>query len=519
MKRLTAIFLLICIILSGLTVYAADVAKKYTVTYYSDADEEFFFVELMTKTASTVHTVIKDVPQKEGYVFQGWRNSQSNELLQAGQSIKISEATDIFAQWKRENARVLTFLDSGEEILPKQIVLEATATISELVPKQTGRIFVGWSAQGSDEVLKPGQEWEVSQDAELEAVWVSGNLPTPVLTVDSKADGGVTFLLDFAHSGVMSYEDYTVASQNLSTGETRDYEVQNGSISINGLPSGPYRARIVAKKYGIEYFSEWVNFAVFSGKVVPENPLKLVLDGEELIFSETPPALVNSYTYIALRHFCESMGARVEWSDEARSATITLGATVIKVFEKSKKCIVNGTVSALPAETIIMGSRMLLPLRSVAELCSAEIIWDDDRTVYIFRRNESFFEENMVYVQNSKGEYLGADGGNAALRLVGDFDCAWVFDTVDESRGIYEIYSLGDLSKLLQVEDSEVMSGQKLVLAEKGDLDGYLWKVTENSDGSFRIAPLSNPKFSLDAENLCLTEDDMSLNIVHVGNQ
>ena len=519
MKKLTAIFILICLIFPCFTAFAEDVAEKYTVTYYLNSNEEFFSTTLMTKTSSTLHGIIREIPKREGYVFQGWRNSQTNEIFQPNQSIKIFGSTDFFAQWRRENAKILSFVDGGKEIIPRQIVLGDTATISELVPKRVGKTFVGWSAPGMDAVLKPGQKWEVSRDTVLEAVWASGGLPSLDLKVDAKDSEQVMFSLDFAYSGAMAYENYIVVSQNLSTGEIRDYEITDGSILINGLPSGPYKARLVAKKYGVEYFGEWVNFAVLSGKVVPNNPLKLILDGKELIFSETPPALVGGHTYIALRHFCESMGARVEWSDETRCATITLGETVIKLFDESRKCVVNGTVLHLPAQTIIMGSRMMLPLRSVAELCNAEIIWDENRTVYIFSQQEDLFEENMVYIQSSKGEYLGTSDGQTVVRLDGDFECAWIFDAVDKTKGIFEIYSLSDLSKPLQVKDSEAEWGQGIVIDEKSQYDGHFWKIIKNKEGSFRIAPVSNLQFSLDVENLCLTADEVCVDIFHVGNR
>ncbi len=411
----------------------------------------------------------------------------------------------------------LAYTDNGEEVIPRQKIFGDTARISDIVPQNMGKIFRGWRANGNKELLKPGQQIKVKDDILLNAVWEDGKLPELKLKAVSDKDGSVTFCLDFSYGGFMNYASYAVHTRNLTTLDENVFEITDGKITVDSLPMGQYKAFLLAKKYDIEYLSDTVNFVVLSGMTASDDTLKLVMDGKDLIFPDEQPQLIDSYTYIAIRQFCESMDANVFWRDEDRSATITLGGTIIKLFENSDECIVNGTVQKLPVKTIIKNGRMLLPLRSVAEFCNAEIVWDDNRTVYIYRGSNNIFEENMMYICTEDGRYLGTDGDGIVVKEKVDFSCAWIFDLVDRASGIYAIYNPANLEKPLKVRESLIVSGQQVIMDKKTGFDGHLWKLSQNNDRTFIISPANNPELFFDAENMCLTENEVVLNINYIS--
>ena len=150
---------------------------------------------------------------------------------------------------------------------------------------------------------------------------------------------------------------------------------------------------------------------------------------------------------------------------------------------------------------------MLLPLRSVAEFCNAEIVWDDNRTVYIYRGAGDAFEENIMFIKTSSKMYLGTDGEELTLSRNADFDCGWIFDAVDGGNGIYTIYSITDVEKVLQVRESVAVGKNDVILDNVGDFDGHLWRLNHNNDGTYTISPANNSDLYLDLESMTLTYD------------
>ncbi len=517
MKKLLCFALALCVLLlCCLTAYAGEV-KKIEIRYISD-DMIFKSEELVLPTETTLVRIAKEIPQRTDYEFLGWRMASGDDTVYSGgQTVKLGASTVFEAVWKYENSCEITYVDEGKEVLPRQIAIDKRAAISEVVLQRPGKTFYGWSTDKSKDVIKPGQECEFAGDTTLNAVWKQGALLEPELVVTSEKDGKVTFAQKNIYSGPMAYDSYSLEIRNLSTKELKTYTITSNSLTIEDLMPGQYQARLCALKYNIEYRTSWTDFVVYSGLVVPENPLRLILDGEELVFDETPPMLLNGFTYIALRHFCESMNAKVDWNDKERSATISLGGDIVKVYENSDRCVVNGTLETLPAKTTLVESRLMLPLRSVAELCRAEIVWDDDRTVYIFSKDSSFFDETMAYIQNKAGEFLGVDQNDLTLKNEPDFGCGWIFDAYDEQSDLYCIHSLADLSQMLLVSDSVMVESQQLVLGTDTVYDGYLWRVVEKSEDEYVISPANSKELFFDGETGRLTSEEKTVTIKHIS--
>lgn len=416
-----------------------------------------------------------------------------------------------------EAGPVLSYEDNGRQLFPMQVSVEGKTEITRCVPRRNGYVFGGWKKGKEDDVFLPGDEIFFEKDTVLEPVWNIGVLNEPKLAVRSEKDGRVVFALDFSFGGFASYNSYEVYTENLTTGEQNIFVFGNDEkeLCTRSLDAGAYKAYLLAEKYGVTYKSPMVYFVAMSGEILENEPLKLVLDGELQVFNQ-PPLLIENHTYIGLRQFCESMGAKVEWRNEDRSAAITLDGNFVRVFENSGECIVNGMNTVLATEVKISNSTMYIPLRNIAELCGCTIIWDDNRTVYVFKDNEKRLSENLFYMETENGNFLSYSNNGLYLSDSPDFNSVWFFETVDRLNGIYEIYNLNAATSPLQTETTQIFDGQKLRITEKNDYDGYLWRISGSLKDGVEIKAANNSKLFLDADGICLGTEMKKIRMLSV---
>ena len=102
------------------------------------------------------------------------------------------------------------------------------------------------------------------------------------------------------------------------------------------------------------------------------------------------PIIINGRTMVPLRAVMEKMGCTVTWKDSTKTANVKndnaacalqVGNNLMSVLDKKTEV---QTVKTLDAAPVIVNSRLLLPLRAVAEVFGANVNWDNDtRTVLV----------------------------------------------------------------------------------------------------------------------------------------
>ena len=112
-------------------------------------------------------------------------------------------------------------------------------------------------------------------------------------------------------------------------------------------------------------------------------------NGEEVKFDQAP-VIINGRTMVPLRAVMEKMGCTVTWKDSTKTANVKnddaacalqIGNNLMSVLDKKTNV---QTVETLDASPVIINSRLLLPLRAVAEVFGATVNWDDKtRTVSV----------------------------------------------------------------------------------------------------------------------------------------
>lgn len=112
-------------------------------------------------------------------------------------------------------------------------------------------------------------------------------------------------------------------------------------------------------------------------------PVSLELDGN-IVTSDVPPVIIKGRTMIPVRALFESMGATVNWNNEARLVEISLGSYNVTLVIDSKSAFVNGSQKIMDVPAMIIGERTLIPVRFVAESLACNVDWNDlSRTVVI----------------------------------------------------------------------------------------------------------------------------------------
>lgn len=107
----------------------------------------------------------------------------------------------------------------------------------------------------------------------------------------------------------------------------------------------------------------------------PRNRAGIVVEGEKKNY-DPQPAVINGRTVVPVRFLMEDLGATVEWDVQTKTATITKDETVIRLQLASRTAYVNDQAVELDTEALLIGGRLMVPIRFLAETLGAQIDWD-----------------------------------------------------------------------------------------------------------------------------------------------
>lgn len=154
---------------------------------------------------------------------------------------------------------------------------------------------------------------------------------------------------------------------------------------------------------------------MLSSTVFAENGIKVLLDGEELVF-DVSPQLINDRTMVPMRKIFESMGAEVAWDGDTKTVTAIKGDTTVIMQIENNVIKVNGEDITLDVAPIIADSRTLVPLRAVAESLKAKVDWDGE-TKTVFITSPSGKGEEIYNYPNPTVDFSNDDGTMSKLHL------------------------------------------------------------------------------------------------------
>ena len=92
-----------------------------------------------------------------------------------------------------------------------------------------------------------------------------------------------------------------------------------------------------------------------------------VVNNQVVTMEDAAPYVANDRTYVPFRALGEALGAEVEWDNDARTVTYTLGDTKIVMTIGEKTYTVNGEEKTMDVAPEITGERTYVPVRFVGE--------------------------------------------------------------------------------------------------------------------------------------------------------
>ena len=146
------------------------------------------------------HKILDETPRRIGYHFTGWKNSSDGKIYKIGESIRITEPTELEAQWSIGEFTVKFDLNGGSvnnqsafnEIKGKH---NHQFNIDSQVPKLPGNNqleFAGWkdTASSGGFVYGAGESYIIAEDTTLVAQWGYG---TYKVIYDETVYGQITY--------------------------------------------------------------------------------------------------------------------------------------------------------------------------------------------------------------------------------------------------------------------------------------------------------------------------------------
>ena len=113
------------------------------------------------------------------------------------------------------------------------------------------------------------------------------------------------------------------------------------------------------------------------------SPIILVsVDGKMVEFKDQEPVIKNSRTLIPFRGVLENLGAEVNWDQEKKMVTTSLGDKKIEMTIGQETIKVDGKDVKLDVAPMIINNRTMIPLRGVLENLGYKVGFEKDGLVY-----------------------------------------------------------------------------------------------------------------------------------------
>lgn len=112
--------------------------------------------------------------------------------------------------------------------------------------------------------------------------------------------------------------------------------------------------------------------------------VKVNVNGQEVVFADAQPVIINSRTMIPLRGVFEKLGYTIEWNGNTKAATLK-GEEVVTITSGSNVFYADGEAEYSDVPAQIINNRLYLPLRAIGEAADMDVKWDAaTKTAYIY---------------------------------------------------------------------------------------------------------------------------------------
>ena len=212
------------------------------------------------------------------------------------------------------------------------------------------------------------------------------------------------------------------------------------------------------------------------------------VNGENISFPNASPEVTNGRTMVPMRAVLEALGAKVDYADDTRTVTATLGdVSLTHVIDTNTIEMGSGEKLTMDTTSYVSKGSTLVPLRFFSQALGYEVYWDEgQRTAVVIDKADfiSKTDKNFTILNGLQAEAAGEadEAGDTAMDmdvsgeiklLDGTSDEALPFSAKmtalvsDKAVNISGTMDLSAIAKLAESEDDSTADG---LVAALGDL-------------------------------------------------
>jgi len=204
-----------------------------------------------------------------------------------------------------------------------------------------------------------------------------------------------------------------------------------------------------------------------------EQNISVYLNGEELIYDDAQPQIINSRAMVPVRKTADYLGMNTEWNAKTETMTFTKGDRVIVHTMRSNVVYVNGEAIQFDTPSANIKNRTMMPIRMLAEAMGAEVEWDNNlRRVVITTGNAEVLSASIDKTAINSGDTavitVITNSNAEKVKLVDTADISLVNET-----SVYADNSSGTRTFTLNWSPSYENATVKTLRAYSGTATGY----------------------------------------------
>ena len=96
---------------------------------------------------------------------------------------------------------------------------------------------------------------------------------------------------------------------------------------------------------------------------------------------DVKPIIMDDRTMVPIRKTAEVLGAEVTWDDSIKTATITFEDRIVKMTQNDPHIYINDIRLSMDTSAVNVDSRILIPVRYLAEALDASVMWDHNQRI------------------------------------------------------------------------------------------------------------------------------------------
>lgn len=121
---------------------------------------------------------------------------------------------------------------------------------------------------------------------------------------------------------------------------------------------------------------------LFSLTAFGADAVPVYVDGKQ-IQTDVPAQIIEGRTMLPIRAIFENLGLEVQWDGDTKQAIGSKENTHILLKVGENTALVNGKEVSLDVPALIVDGRTLAPVRFVAESCGYEVVWTENKEVFL----------------------------------------------------------------------------------------------------------------------------------------